>query len=338
MTTKEEVKALWQQCFDDSDAFVELYFEHRYTDERNVAIKRNGKIVSALQLIPYQMTYCGKAIPVSYISGACTHPGYRKQGLMSCLLADAHRRMYAEGVWMGMLIPVSNDLFEYYAKSGYASVFHDDIQKVDTRFVHLSPLYTITDELEDDSCLWEHYHYLSTCMEKRPCGVLHSREDFQVIMDDLRLDRGRLLVARRGGLIHGMAFCVKAGERLLVKELLADNQAINDSLLKKASMLWGIDEVDCLTPSLQDVHRLGMARIINAENMLKLFARKYPEKEMYLQLKDEVIPENNGYYLIDKGNCLREHCPDKVCQVWHVNELTSLLLESEHPYMSLMLN
>ena len=78
MTTKDEVKTLWKLCFNDSDEFTDLYFKMRYKDEVNRVIREDGKIISALQMIPYPMTFCGEVISTSYISGACTHPDYRK--------------------------------------------------------------------------------------------------------------------------------------------------------------------------------------------------------------------------------------------------------------------
>ena len=78
MTTKDEVKTLWKLCFNDSDEFTDLYFKMRYKDEVNRVIREDGKIISALQMIPYPMTFCDEVISTSYISGACTHPDYRK--------------------------------------------------------------------------------------------------------------------------------------------------------------------------------------------------------------------------------------------------------------------
>ena len=34
---KEQVKSLWKLCFDDSEAFIELYFRLRYNNEVNCA-------------------------------------------------------------------------------------------------------------------------------------------------------------------------------------------------------------------------------------------------------------------------------------------------------------
>ena len=82
MTTKEKVKALWQLCFDDNEEFVEMYFRLRYKNEINIAIESGDEIVSALQMIPYPMTFCGDTVQTSYISGACTHPDFRGNGVM----------------------------------------------------------------------------------------------------------------------------------------------------------------------------------------------------------------------------------------------------------------
>ena len=67
MTTKDEVKTLWKLCFNDSDEFTDLYFKMRYKDEVNRVIREDGKIISALQMIPYPMTFCDEVISTSYM-------------------------------------------------------------------------------------------------------------------------------------------------------------------------------------------------------------------------------------------------------------------------------
>ncbi len=57
MMIKEQVKALWKICFDDSEEFVEMYFRLRYKTEVNVAIQSGDEVISALQMLPYPMTF-----------------------------------------------------------------------------------------------------------------------------------------------------------------------------------------------------------------------------------------------------------------------------------------
>ena len=66
---KEKVKALWKLCFDDSDQFIDMYFRLRYKSEINVVIESGNEVISALQMLPYPMSFCGKQVATSYISG-----------------------------------------------------------------------------------------------------------------------------------------------------------------------------------------------------------------------------------------------------------------------------
>ena len=112
---KEKVKALWKLCFEDSEAFIEMYFRLRYNNEVNIAIESGDEVISALQMLPYPMTFCGKQIQTSYISGACTHPDYRGKGVMKELLSQALTKMLHNNVILSTLIPAEPWLFDYYA-------------------------------------------------------------------------------------------------------------------------------------------------------------------------------------------------------------------------------
>ena len=59
---KEKVKALWKLCFDDSDQFIDMYFRLRYKSEINVVIESGNEVISALQMLPYPMSFCGKQV------------------------------------------------------------------------------------------------------------------------------------------------------------------------------------------------------------------------------------------------------------------------------------
>lgn len=337
MTEKDEVKALWKLCFNDSDEFTDLYFNMRYKDEINRIVRKDGKIVSALQMIPYPMAFCGEVIPTAYISGACTHPDYRGHGVMGRLLAETHRHMFQDGVLLSSLIPAEEWLYGYYARSGYAPVFGYAVRQVRMDGLHPSGDCRIeVCEFPDE----EYSHYLDSRMRERGCCILHTPEDLQVIVADLRLGDGRLFVAREVGRVVGMAFTVMEGDTLYIKELLADTGAVHDSLLCRAAHIYKVERMECLIPpSAGAFLSLGMARIIRVEEMLGIFARKYPAVEHYIQLVgDEAIPENCGCYTLREGVCSRAEVTGKVYHVYTPDTLARLLLEAEHPYMSLMLN
>ena len=105
MDKKQQIVNLWRTCFGDSEAFISLYFDRVYKDENAMTIEKDGKIVSALQIVPYTMTYLGTEISVAYISGVCTAPEERGQGLMRQLLQETFEEMERREVAISALIP-----------------------------------------------------------------------------------------------------------------------------------------------------------------------------------------------------------------------------------------
>ena len=50
---KEQTKRLWKASFDDTDNFVELYFDRVFHTDINHTIEYEGRVVAALQAIPF---------------------------------------------------------------------------------------------------------------------------------------------------------------------------------------------------------------------------------------------------------------------------------------------
>ena len=67
MDKKQQIVNLWRTCFGDSEAFISLYFDRVYKDENAMTIEKDGKIVSALQIVPYTMTYLGTEIGRAHV-------------------------------------------------------------------------------------------------------------------------------------------------------------------------------------------------------------------------------------------------------------------------------
>ena len=64
---KSQLIDLWRTSFNDSEEFIKLFFDRVYKKENALFIEKNGKIVSALQMLPYPMSFCGKQVATSYI-------------------------------------------------------------------------------------------------------------------------------------------------------------------------------------------------------------------------------------------------------------------------------
>lgn len=336
---KEEVKALWKLCFNDSEEFVEMYFRMRYKNEINVAIESGDEVISALQMIPYPMTFCGNTVKTSYISGACTRPDFREKGVMRELLSQAFTRMFHNGIFFSTLIPAEPWLFGYYERMGFAAEFKYSVKEITVPEFIPSRDIIVTNVKE---CQENIYQYLDRKLSERPYCIQHTYEDFQVIMADLPISEGHLFVAQVENEIKGLAFAYKQDGYVVINELIAETKDAEYSLLYHIKEFTGYKRMMQLLPPDDDnqpQHPLGMIRIINAKEVLQLYASIFPDDEMQVKLSDKQLSVNNGYYYLYKGKCKysAERLPGTYISM-NINELTSRVLKPLHPYMSLMLN
>jgi predicted acetyltransferase len=74
-----------------------------YEPSNRLLIKRTGRIVSHLQLIPRTMFFGEQRLPVEQMAWLATLPEFRSQGCAGQLLSAANRAMAADGTLVGML-------------------------------------------------------------------------------------------------------------------------------------------------------------------------------------------------------------------------------------------
>ena len=114
-----ELKQLWKEVFGDSDEYLHTFFEKVYREENTLVHTENGKIVSALYMIPYKMIIDGKMQDIIYLYALATDYKHRGRGIMSTLIEEAHKIGTDRGYTLSVLIPAEKSLFDYYRKFGY---------------------------------------------------------------------------------------------------------------------------------------------------------------------------------------------------------------------------
>ena len=322
---KNETRVLWDKCFSEEDKrFVDFYFEKRYNENDNIFIEKDGKVVSALQLISYPFSYYGKTIGCSYLSGCCTDPDYRSQGLMNDLIIKTLKQAKNNGACFAALIPASESLFNYYAGTNFVTTFDyskirinlsQQVNETTSQQVSNSVIsdfqQLIANSQQPTSDFYEVYEYFNNKMRARNCCIQHNEYDFKVITDDLELFDNHLLVAKYGEDICGLAFCYLRNGEIYIKDVFAESSAIFSDLISTAAQWFNSQQpiansqssINILVPPVagQKTHRLGMARLIDAETMLRLYAMSHPKMKMEISLVDTILPENNGTYYINNG-------------------------------------
>ncbi len=164
---KTEVMQLWKDVFNDPDEFIDLYFSRVYKSEYNVCCQIGGRVVAALQTLPYTMLYHGREIKTVYVSGVSTLPECRKQDIGNNLMTQAHFSVYFREAVFATLIPAEEWLYGWYAKCGYARFITCTPPPADVRTLSFSEFDAI--------------------QRAKNCVLLHGSEGYDIIREDIRL-------------------------------------------------------------------------------------------------------------------------------------------------------
>lgn len=334
MRVRFETRHLWERSFADPRAFIDLYFREKYRKERNEVIVRDERVVSALQKLPYPMTYGGRMLPASYISGACTDERYRRRGLMGELLSQTHRAMQQENAAFSFLIPATQELAAYYAKFGYTPCFRFGWETITAGTPDDSLVVGTVDQHKTEELL----PYLRDKMQERTMCVQHPLDDLRAVVDDMHMAGDTMWEARRGELTVALAICRAEADGILLRECVYDDEEARDGLIAAIAAHYGRTEVDVVDTKGREGDYFGMARIIDVEAMLTAYAALHPETDATWSITDELLAENNGCYHIYKGICERLPEPSSEAEELTIGELTHRVLTEENPSMSLMMN
>ena len=330
-----QTRALWKLCFGDSDSFLDLFFSKKYKPQNNSFIRKDGKVVSALQRLPYRMSYAGLDVAVAYVAGASTLPEQRGRGLMTQLLAEAHECMYREGKVFSLLIPANEGLIDFYARSGYACCKGgvEDVSRLSVAPFSVSDISHT--QLSEAACE-EMVDFMEQAYRSMPAAVLHDKDDLQVILQDLSDSGGRIWVARNDGSqrLCGVLFLMPQNKDWLIKECLAANSVVADELKRAAQ-----NEL-CPEKGLMDETFYTQIKVIRVFDALKLYARVHPEADFTLEVTGDLLAGDAvpAVYLIRNGQCSRLEQGTHADRSYTVEELPQLLFEHGGPYMRLMLN
>ncbi len=120
---KRDLRVLWAKSFPDSQTVIHFFFQHRYRPDQCLVMVQDGRVVSALHLLPAQIVTEDGRCPVQYIYAAATLPEYRNTGCMTKLLHAAEELGVSRGIPYTALVPSGQSLFAYYERAGFVPYF-----------------------------------------------------------------------------------------------------------------------------------------------------------------------------------------------------------------------
>lgn len=279
MDKKQQVIDLWRASFDDSEAFISLFFDRVYKEDNVLTIEKDDKIVSALQMLPYTMTYYGTEISVCYIYAACTSPSERGQGLMRQLMQEAFGEMKRRDFALTVIIPADPWLFDYYRDLGYTEAFDysEDTYIRPTEVVWEPEITVVPPEVPLVDTL---YAFFDRKLRERTCCLLHTKDNFITLLRDIQLSGGQVLTALNNQEQPvGMVFLYPPDEKDLrseesgsvyIKEILYDDERIKNLLLQEATLQNKVAKAIYRSPfNGPGTYPLGMARVLDSKRLIR---------------------------------------------------------------------
>jgi predicted acetyltransferase len=348
---KQNIIDCWKTAFpNDSEAFVNFYFEKKYKNE-NTLLYFKDDLAASLQMLPYKMSYYKHRINTAYISGAMTLPQYRNRGLMGNLLIHAFGEMRKRGDILTTLIPQEPWLIGFYKKFGYTPCFEYELTAINSNDYPKSPDKMQFKEYEHtdfENVYRFHKRYFS---EQNLC-IQKSQADFSIMIEECQTFEGNVYLLIDKAETVGLCFCFSSNGKIILKDCIAKDENYRYYFLSKLMQKFGNQPVFLYSPvaeaSKSEV--LGMARIIDAPKLMTLFAKAHPHLEFSVKIEDGSILENNITLSVSNGKVAVINSQTVDFEL-SIEKLTQLLLgfrisslegkyaifPQQHPYMSLML-
>lgn len=128
-----ELKELWQTCFGDDREYIDFFFSRRFVPKNTFVYSLNGRAVAQLFLLEGVFRVNGEEYPSYYLYAACTHPSFRRKGIMGELLKYTETEAKKRKTDFICLVPADKHLFDYYSGFSYKPVFSEKIITVNRR-------------------------------------------------------------------------------------------------------------------------------------------------------------------------------------------------------------
>lgn len=267
---KKETIPLWKACFpEDTDRYLDYYYQEKAKDNRILAKKEDGKIITMLHRNPYKIHMWDKLWEADYIVAVATEENHRGRGHMREVLTKALRDMNLEGRPFTFLMPAAEAIYLPF----------------DFRFVWKKPRLVLKRQAEET-------------LEKVPVSGEADWEKAGQFMEKWLAERSQIYTFRDTAYVRrllrelesedGELYFLKGeGEEPLGLQGLTGREKKDQALLYAREGLF--EEKEGKTGI--------MARITALREFLPAFSLNVPESlTLNLEVEDKLIPENEGSF------------------------------------------
>lgn len=306
---------------------VEHWEEEYYAPEKNprldpeqvYVIEEDGEIRATAAVLPLEVFFEGKPVPIGGIAAVATHAAYRRRGYAGELMRAALRQMRERSVHLSMLHPFAH---AYYRRYGWelateAISYHLKPSDLPTspeqrcvRAYRDQDLPRMMTLLEGEGSR----HPLFVSRGEGRWRQIFARGEQEAAVYDAQ---GRV----EGYLLYKQAEGNGSPRILTLSELVAETPEAREGLISFAAAFdplmfdvkYSVPRGEPLHPYLPNsfvdtrINPEFMLRLVSVEGALGLLDRRSEvlSTPLVLEVEDDVIPENAGEYTVGDSGVLR---------------------------------
>ena len=315
----QRARKLYEEIFDeDSPAFVDYYFRVKAA-ENEIFVVENEKqeILATLHLNPYKMMFCDERVKTNYIVAVATRADCRHQGMMRSLLQASLQEMYRREETFTWLMPAAEAIyrpfgFRFIYEKNKMTVTADVLQRAETdENWQIHSDQEVSGDIFCEEAKKEDLAELACFAEKQLSKLaevytVHDIAYFEQRMQEAECEGGRLVLIRNENRICGYFLALR--EQREAWEIVVENAVQKQAFPAVLRWLEAGREKCTLTafPKIWEQYAKSenvpaiMGRIVHLERFVRCLKTK-KEQEFKIRLTDSLIPENNGYFLIQTG-------------------------------------
>ena len=258
-TDVPQLKEIWHSCFPyDSSESVDYFFEKVWQPDWCMVYERDQTAVSCVYMLPAQLMFFQKPLPVHYIFAAATLPAYQGQGIFAQLLNAADDYGASMGKVASCLLPADAHLYDYYSRFGYRSYFTNST-------VHIKRSDCSLQKGDCGSVGWERYKGDYSILRDRLLSTHDSWLKFDKrIMQYITRPSEETAVWRSSS--GGLAYTEQYGNTVFIKELIC-SQSEKASLYALLFENTAISQLEVRSPASDQKHHFGMLRVLQQHTL-----------------------------------------------------------------------
>lgn len=310
---KDEVKEIWNYCFEDSKEYQEFYFENIYKDKNTIVGLYNDKIVASLQLNNHTINLDSVEIKCPYIVGVSTLPECRGDGIMKKIMEEAFLNI-SKSNNVCILMPIDHRL---YRKYGFEDI--SDMMEIKIDIFSLNDFKKGNHSIEkiNDINLLELKNIYLDSLENYNSYACRNDKYFRNLIKESYAENANIYLSKdKEGNYDGYIYYTISSKKIFVRELYyknikslkailnflynhnmqADEVIINAAL--KNSLRYIIKDLKNTSFRLKP---FMMGRVVNVIELLKeIDIFKFLDKNEDIKIKviDNNIKSNNFIYQI----------------------------------------